>query len=562
MSNEIEIKAKNGNMTPIVRRAIESAEENTVLMFEAAEYHFYGADCYEGEFYPSNNKSGRKRVIFPILGKKGLTIEGNGARFIFHERVFPFIVQNSERITLRAFSVDFEFPRNYQAVVVNSTEEYLDFYIDKKRFPYSIRGGNVICHAEGGDVTSRDYKFFLSDYDKDVEEGTTIASIMIGDCTMDPENFPADGLKTDALELGGGIVRFLYRKNSPKLRYYEGHRIVVHYDEDRENDTFFLDDSRDVAFENVSIYRGPGMGIIAQLTENISLKGLRIGCKDGRDDLISTTADALHFVNCSGKGTLKNSYVAHSLDDAWNLHGVYTHIEAAGDKRLLVRLGHREQSGFNPYKKGDVVEVIDGKTLEIKAKFTIASAVLTEDFKHISIEAAEKIPSCVKENDYLENPGRMPEVEMTDNEIFKCPSILISTSKRVYFARNKIHTRCAGLRITDSLKLWYESGRSRDVTVENNDFIHCGEGYDEYMIRIAEYSEHEENAIVHKNIKIAGNRFTGKNAKLLSVSCAENVEFSGNTYRRARAVKGEREACPFSVEDSRNIRFFENDLEL
>ncbi len=32
----IEIKAKNGNMTPIVRRAIESAEENTVLMFEAA----------------------------------------------------------------------------------------------------------------------------------------------------------------------------------------------------------------------------------------------------------------------------------------------------------------------------------------------------------------------------------------------------------------------------------------------------------------------------------------------------------------------------------------------
>lgn len=156
----------------------------------------------------------------------------------------------------------------------------------------------------------------------------------------------------------------------------------------------------------------------------------------------------------------------------------------------------------------------------------------------------------------------MPEVEMTDNEIFKCPSILISTSKRVYFARNKIHTRCAGLRITDSPKLWYESGRSRDVTVENNDFIHCGEGYDEYMIRIAEYSEHEENAIVHKNIKIAGNRFTGKNAKLLSVSCAENVEFSGNTYRRARAVKGEREACPFSVEDSRNIRFFENDLEL
>ena len=100
------------------------------------------------------------------------------------------------------------------------------------------------------------------------------------------------------------------------------------------------------------------------------------------------------------------------------------------------------------------------------------------------------------------------------------------------------------------------------MTVENNDFIHCGEGYDEYMIRIAEYSEHEENAIVHKNIKIAGNRFTGKNAKLLSVSCAENVEFSGNPYRRARAVKGEREACPFSVEDSRNIRFFENDLEL
>lgn len=560
MKQKIKIGAAAGNMTPIIRKAIEAAENDAVLSFENGEYHFFAEGCYTGRFCPSNNKTGNKRVIFPILGKTGLTFEGNGARFIFHGRVFPFIVQKSERVVFRDFSVDFEFPRNYQAVVVDSTEEYLDFYIDKKKFPYSISQGNMICHAEGGDVTSRDYKFFLSDYDKDVDEGTTIASIMIGDCTMNPDDFPSDGLITDASELGGDVVRFTYRKNSPRLHYYKGHRVVVHYDEDRENDTFFLDDSKDVSFEKVSVFRGPGMGIIAQLTENISMEGLRIACKEGRGDLISTTADALHFVNCSGKVSLKNSYIAHSLDDAWNLHGIYTHVEGAKGRTLSVRLGHREQLGFNPYKPGDALDIVDGSTLTVKAALTVKTAILLDD-KHIRIETEEAVPKCVNADDYLENPGRMPEVEMTDNEIFRCPSILISSSKRVYFARNKIHTRCAGLRITDSPKLWYESGRSHDVTVTDNEFVHCGEGYDEYVVRIAEYAEHEGTEIIHENIKISGNRFVGKNAKLLSVCCAKNVEFSGNSFRRDGEPKGEKVVSPFTVENSRNVRFFDNELE-
>ncbi|MFQ9738578.1 MAG: hypothetical protein ACLR06_13225 [Christensenellaceae bacterium] len=53
--------------------------------------------------------------------------------------------------------------------------------------------------------------------------------------------------------------------------------------------------------------------------------------------------------------------------------------------------------------------MIDGKTLEIKAKFTIASAVLTEDFKHISIEAAEKFLPASRKTTISKTPAACPK---------------------------------------------------------------------------------------------------------------------------------------------------------
>ena len=485
MKKVITIKKTTENCTPIVVDAIKSAPKNSVIKFEKGTYHFYPEGAHVGMFYPSNNKSSIKTVIFPILEKDGLTIDGNGSDFLFHGRVYPFIAQKSNNVVYKNFTIDFPFPPNYQAVVVDSTDEYIDFYIDKSKYPYEIKNGNMICHAELEDISSATLKFFISDFDKVGDEGTQITSMMLGDCSMNMEFFPNDVLRVDASEIGGDVVHLTYRKGSPKLKYFKGHNIVVHYDEERDNGIFFFDDVNGAKLNNVRIYRGAGMGIVAQTTENISFDKFYIKAKEGRNDLITTTADALQFINCTGKVVMKNSCIERSLDDGLNLHGIYTLVYKVIDSHVMVaKLGHREQLGFNPYKTGDVIDIIDKDTLDIKAKLTIESAEVDSNIQFLNIKIKEEIPSNLKVDDFMENPNRMPEMHFYNNRFYKCPSIMFSSSKKTVFKNNYVENRGAAFRIPDGANIWCESGRVHDVLVKGNKFFNCAEMYDEYLIYI------------------------------------------------------------------------------
>jgi hypothetical protein len=54
---------------------------------------------------PSNNQSGEKRVVFPLSGRRNVTIDGCGSTFVFHGRTFPFAATNGTGLTLRNFTV-------------------------------------------------------------------------------------------------------------------------------------------------------------------------------------------------------------------------------------------------------------------------------------------------------------------------------------------------------------------------------------------------------------------------------------------------------------------------
>lgn len=115
--NEIMIGPINGNATQSIVSALTMIKENeeTLIRFEKGSYRFLKDGTLEDYFYPSNNTSGRKNVVFPILNIKNLTIDGGGSEFVFCDRIFPFVIQNCENITLKNFSIDFSFPRHCEA---------------------------------------------------------------------------------------------------------------------------------------------------------------------------------------------------------------------------------------------------------------------------------------------------------------------------------------------------------------------------------------------------------------------------------------------------------------
>ena len=72
----------------VLARIAALPPEGGTLRFEKGEYHFYEADAQAMWLDPSNNQSGEKRVVFPLVGRKNVTIDGCGSTFVFHGRAF------------------------------------------------------------------------------------------------------------------------------------------------------------------------------------------------------------------------------------------------------------------------------------------------------------------------------------------------------------------------------------------------------------------------------------------------------------------------------------------
>ena len=546
--NRIVVKAQKGNMTPVLRDILDKAPANTVISFEEAEYHFYREGCLVGDFYPSNNAGGSKEVVFPLLNKKNLTLDGNGASFLFHGRLFPFILQGCEQVTLRDFSVDFAFPRAYRADVLEAGKQYLELQIDKEKYPYEIADGELIYCLEEGKFQPVDTYLFNVDAKPGRMYGERpVFYQMVHLVTREKERtFADDKLETTAVPAGKNRIRFWYKEGSNKMFYEKGDRLALHFEPDRRNDTFFLEDCRKIMFDGVKIYRGCGMGIVAQLCEDIKLTKLHIGCRKDREDVISTTADAIMLIDCTGKVTLDHSYIAQSLDDGVNVHGTYLPIESANGHILTCRLGHREQEGFNPLKAGERIAVADGRTLETLAELTVAETALGPDRKQIEARVCQPVPETVKAGDLIYNLDRMPELEFTENEFYQVPSLLFGSGKRSYFARNRVNTRLEALRLGDLAGDWYEASRKKELIVEENVFDHCAEWYSSSPVISAFESLHQESPKrdIHQNLIFRKNRFSGVNQKLFSLECCTDVAIEGNTYESTGECVPEDEAVP------------------
>ena len=131
-------------MVPAVLKALESSHGGEVLRFEKGEYHFHPDQAFEKYYYISNNRHGMKRVAFPMIGKKNITIDGDGSRFIFHGEIIPFVVENSENITLKNFSVDWERPFYSEGVITAADETGVTLQIDRGKYPYHFENRKAL----------------------------------------------------------------------------------------------------------------------------------------------------------------------------------------------------------------------------------------------------------------------------------------------------------------------------------------------------------------------------------------------------------------------------------
>ncbi|MEG0163195.1 MAG: alpha-1,3-galactosidase B, partial [Mucinivorans sp.] len=91
-----------------------------------------------------------------------------------------------------------------------------------------------------------------------------------------------------------------------------------------------------------------GMGLLAQMSENITLNGFSV-CLRGADDprYFTTQADATHFSGCKGLIRSENGLYENMMDDAINVHGTYLKVtKRLSDNVLIGTYMHSQAYGF------------------------------------------------------------------------------------------------------------------------------------------------------------------------------------------------------------------------
>ena len=533
MTREIIISNKYAgeetNATPAVIAALSELKKtpNSTLKFEMGEYHFYREGSYKQFFAVSNNTSCDKYIIFPIIDFDGITIDGCGASFVFHEVTFPFIVHQSKNVTIKNLNVDTSYSPICEFVVKDKCEESFKLMFDKAGAPFVIENGSLNFVRELGVRSGVELKYSLHSMQR-----IAILYLFTGDCIDEKRGLAAPYMHVDAEEIEGGVL-LKYRKESPiKCGFWENEVLSTIVDGGREVDVIFLDDSDNIKIENITVRRGIGMGVIAQVCRNIEIDGFNtdVGYHNGHSTL---TADSLHFVNCSGKLEIKNCNISHTMDDVINVHGMYTVLKEIGEGKIIAKISHHEQKHVNIYRAGDPLDILDPKTLESVAQFNVTSSrFIDEDETEIELggsfsEGAEAaVSGCL-----IENSLKIASVHIHHNNFNYYPRVLALGSGDIIIEDNNMSNCVFALRSAVAPDYWYESGGLKNLIFRNNVIDNCNALGGHAFISVgAEGFTAENTPKIHKRFEISGNTFKNITHKAIDVAGIDELIIKNNTF--------------------------------
>ena len=530
-----------------IARLLNDIPDGSRVVFEPGEYHFHPKQAVIRDYCISNNTSGPKNVIFPIIGKKEIEIDAHGAQFVFHGEVVPFVVEKSRKILLKNFSVDWVRPFYSQGKILSANHESVVIEIDSEAYPYRIENQVMVFEGEGWESS-----FYEGIYE--VDPRTRASAYLSGDGLGAGfvSDLKAEDLGEGRVCLKGSFRRIAQAGNILILRHYRRLCPGIH-----------LRNSSDVQIEQVALYHAGAMGIIAQFCENITVQDCSV--TPSGDRLFSTTVDATHFVNCRGQIVIDRCLFENQLDDAVNIHGIYLRITRIIDlKTIVAERGHPEQYGVAVGFDGDRLNVLHSETLQLYTSATIREVEYIDE-QFVKIAFCESCDGLTTGR-ILENMSWVPDVRIQNCVIRRnrARGILLTTPGIVRIEKNRIEAAGACIKISGDANSWFESGAVRDVLIKNNLFGESCYGppsWGRAVIDIDPEVRTDSAGPFHQNIRIEQNEFVTFDVGILYARCAGNLQFSHNTVRRTAGYPmTNRMFAPFFWENCSEIAVHDNVL--
>lgn len=565
--------------SPAVLARVLSADKKPIskITFEKGTYHFYPDKAYEVYSNISNHDDVVIYTAFPLQGFKNLTIDGQGSTFIFHGRMIPFLIENSANISITNVSIDWEVPFHSEGVIVANDKKNGTFdWKFTDAYPYEIRNKQLIFikpyyeHTVGQtilfDPERKAIMFNTETYTNVTTVSKTALQNNVDKIEYKYKTDPRSKLhkswgiesKAWAEQLEPGLVRIHgHTKKLPPVGMVltsKGHQSL-----NRMAPAFRITYTDGFTAQNVNVHHAGGMGMIVENSSDLLLDNFNVIASNGR--MVSTTADATHFIGCRGTVTLRNCTLNNMLDDALNLHGVYQEIvDIQGEHKIGVRMGHAQQQGFTIGKTNDTLGV-----LRLSDSFFPYNKLTIKNVQKINgryniITVNEKLPSNIKVGDLIENLDAYPELLVENCNIGnnRARGLLISNSNKTLIQNNTFSTEMEPILIPVESGHWFEAGNAANVVIKNNVFQDGQHsGFSRGVIRFVTDDDNEN--IAFTNIEIVDNTFNQFDNLILEIANTNGLLFKGNTITNSGTFSMLHPENPaIKVKTSKNMKFQKN----
>ena len=471
------------DMTQEVAKAIETIKlerggKPAALVFDAGDYDFYPDSANVREYYISNHdQDNPKRVAVTLENCRNITLCGAGegkAVFQMNGRMLPVAIIGCENCTLENIGVDTRVPQITQVEVLENAGGYITYRI-APYVNYRIDNGRLVVYGSNwefvpcwGIAFEGDTKHIIYTT-SDIGVGTSNVEEIEPRVIRAPWN--------DARLVPGSVIA---------MRSYQ-----------RPTPGIFLSLNKNTLLKNCDVYYAEGMGLLAQMSEDITLDGFCVALQEGTYRYFTTQADATHFSGCKGKIESVNGLYEGMMDDAINVHGTYLRVvERIDDYTVVGRYMHGQAYGFYWGGAGDSVQFVQSSTMEVVGgneveeikpyDKEIADGCMSPDVelnfqldgtKEFIIRFKKPLPADIANGKYgIENLEWTPEVYFAGNTIRnnRARGALFSTPKSTLVENNLFdHTSGTAILLCGDCNGWFETGACRDVVIRNNRFVNA-----------------------------------------------------------------------------------------
>ena len=452
-----EVSSKIVNATDLkdvvyyLNQLCNESKEGDVISFEPETYTIKRDFAMQKFCYLSNNDAGIKSIAMPIIGKKNIVIDGNGASLMGISRIMPFYLLDSENITIQNFTIDYVRPFYTQGEVIEADSESVLLKINKEEYPYYIKNNVVI-------FTGEDYSsYFMHGILEYEAETKRPAKDVIDNMSKSP---------ITGKEEGEGLLRLYIPFN--KVATVGNIMTIKH--EERYIPAIGISNCKNITLKNIKIRHAGTMGVIAQFSENITLDAVDVATDKNSTRVMSANADATHFVNCKGTILVENCLLESQLDDVINVHGNYLRVVKVIDNtNLLVEIPHFQQVGAFSLKDGNNITICDQPTMLSLAPSKLkTSKTINSRYYLLTLEEPYNF---IQGNSYaIDDADNHPEVIFRNNDCGRnrARGLLLTSTKKMIIENNKIDAEGSCIKVNSDMHFWYESSAISTLIIRGN----------------------------------------------------------------------------------------------